>query len=247
MPSRRTGSITSSFAAGRRVVSSAARRTPITRRGRPTFSAASGLVLALLGPPALATATRWWGGLQPSMTVQVVGQAALGAIAVAVLFMLTHGQRLALHTIGIRRPDAWTPVVALVVVLTSWSLLPLVSDWLLRRLALGGFETGILSLAAQPMWWRVCIALTSGPIEELLYRGYAVEQFSALAGRRWAGGVLAALAFGLAHIPFWGPGPALAADLPFGVLMVLAYLWRHDLVATSAAHSILLLIALLGL
>ncbi len=204
-------------------------------------------MLALLGPPALAAVTRRWGGLPSSLTVQVVGQAALSAIAVGVLLILVRWQRLPLRAIGIRRPDAWTPVVACVVVLVSRSLLPAVSGWLMRRLALGGFETGIVSLVAQPTWWHVCVAFTSGPIEELLYRGYAVEQFSALAGRRWAGGALAALAFGLAHIPFWGPGPALAADLPFGVVMVLAYLWRHDLVATSAAHSILLLMALLEL
>lgn len=214
---------------------------------RPTPAAVTGLVLALLGPPALATTARWWGGLQPSMTVQVVGQTSLVAMAVAVLGVLVRWQRQPLRAIGLRRPDAWTPVVAVLVVLISLSLLPIVSDWLMQRLALGGFATGVASLAAQPTWWRVCVALTSGPIEELLYRGYAVEQFSALAGRRWAGGVLAALGFGLAHIPFWGPGPALAADLPFGVVMVLAYVWRHDLVATSAAHSILLLIALLGL
>lgn len=201
----------------------------------------------MLGPPLLAAATRRWGGLQPSLTEQVVGQAALSAIAVAVLFILVRWQHLPLRMIGIRRPDGWTPVVALVAVLVSWLLLPTVSGWLMQRLALGGFETGVVSLVAQPTWWRVCVALTSGPIEELLYRGYAVEQFSALAGRRWAGGALAALAFGLAHIPFWGPGPALAADLPFGVIMVLAYLWRHDLVATSAAHSVLLLMALLEL
>lgn len=204
-------------------------------------------MLALFGPPALAAATRRWGGLQPSLPVQVVGQVALSAIAVAVLFILVRWQRWPLRTIGLRRPDTWTPVVAFVVVIVSRSILPAVSGWLMRRLALGGFESGIVSLAAQPMWWRVCVALMSGPVEELLYRGYAVEQLSALSGRRWAGGALAVLAFGLAHIPFWGPGPALTADLPFGAVMVLAYLWRHDLVATSAAHSVLLLMALLEL
>ena len=131
--------------------------------------------------------------------------------------------------------------------MTRSTILPAVSGWLMRQLALGGFETGIVSLVAQPRWWGVCVALTSGPVEELLYRGYAVEQFNALSGRRWAGGALAALAFGLAHTPFWGIGPALTADLPFGAVMVLAYLWRHDLIATSAAHGILLLMALLEL
>lgn len=181
------------------------------------------------------------------MTVQVVGQTALAAIVVAVLVVLVRWQHRPLRTIGLRRPDAWTPVVAAIIVLVSQTLLPAISNWLMQRLALGGFETGLVSLSAQPTWWRIGVALTSGPIEEILYRGYAVEQFSALVGARWAGGALAALGFGLAHVPFWGVGPSLAADLPFGVVMVVAYLWRRDLAATSAAHTILLLIGLLGL
>jgi hypothetical protein len=35
---------------------------------------------------------------------------------------------------------------------------------------------------------------------------------------------MAAVAFGLAHIPFWGSAFALAADLPFGILMTAVYL-----------------------
>ena len=173
---RHTGSITSSVARG--ATGDILRREggrAIIRRERPTLSVASGLVLALLGPPALAAATRRWGGRQPSLTVQLVGQVALSAIAVAVLFILVRWQRLPLRMIGIRRPDAWTPVVAFVVVLVSRSILPALSGWLMRRLALGKFETCIVSLVAQPTWWHVCVALTSGPIEELLYRGYAVE------------------------------------------------------------------------
>ena len=44
--------------------------------------------------------------------------------------------------------------------------------------------------------------------------------------------------------PFWDFGPALAANLPFGVLMVGAYAWRRDLVANAAAHTALLLITM---
>ena len=36
-------------------------------------------------------------------------------------------------------------------------------------------------------------------------------------------------------------GPALAANLPFGMVMTGFYLWRRDLVANGAAHSLLLL------
>ncbi len=70
------------------------------------------------------------------------------------LFVLVRWQCLPLRAIGIRRPDGWTPVVALVVVLVSRSVLPVLSGWLMRRLALGGFETGLVSLVRQPTYWR---------------------------------------------------------------------------------------------
>ena len=92
----------------------------------------------------------------------------------------------------------------------------------------------------------MCVALTSGPVEEVLYRGYAVERLGTLTGRVSLGDLLAAVAFGLAHTPFWGLGPALAANLPFGVLMVCGYVWRRDLCATAIAHTGLLLIGLLS-
>ncbi len=63
----------------------------------------------------------------------------------------------------------------------------------------------------------------------------------------WLAGLVAVIAFGLAHIPFWGIGPALGADLPFGLVMTLFYLWRRDLIANCIAHSGALLVRLLSL
>ena len=102
----------------------------------------------------------------------------------------------------------------------------------------------VARLAALPAWFRVFLGATSGVVEETLYRGYAIERLAAIAGRRWLGAALAALAFGLAHIPAWGVGYALAADLPAGIVLVLFYLWRRDLIANMLAHSTALIIAL---
>ena len=112
-------------------------------------------------------------------------------------------------------------------------------------LARGDFQPGLDRIARQPVWFRVCVALSSGLVEEVLYRGYAVERLATLTGRLPLGGLIAAVAFGAAHVPFWGLGPALAADLPFGAIMVALYVWRRDLFANAAAHAALLLISML--
>jgi membrane protease YdiL (CAAX protease family) len=89
------------------------------------------------------------------------------------------------------------------------------------------------------------VGVTGGAIEETLYRGYAIERLATITGRRWLGGAISAVAFGLAHVPGWGIGFALAADLPFGIVMTLFYLWRRDLVANILAHSTVLVVSLL--
>jgi uncharacterized protein len=127
-----------------------------------------------------------------------------------------------------------------------WYALPLLTRPLMAALDLGGFELGLQSIARQPAWWRVVVALSSGVVEELLYRGYLVERLATLTGRLSWRGAIATVAFAAAHVPFWGPGPALAADLPFGAVMVAFYLWRRDLFANAAAHSALLVISMLS-
>ena len=52
--------------------------------------------------------------------------------------------------------------------------------------------------------------------------------------------------FTLAHVPAWGLGFALAADLPFGIAMTLFYLWKRDLLANSLAHSAGMVVGLLA-
>jgi uncharacterized protein len=185
-------------------------------------------------------------GPSPPLTIQVGSQLMLCAIAILVLHIVLRWEQLPLASIGLRRPDMMTGVIALSVILVAYYLLPLLTTPVLRALGLGGFERGLDAIASQPQWWRVCVAFTSGPVEELLYRGYAIERLGTFTGRLPLGGLLAAAAFGLAHTPFWGLGPALAANLPFGVLMSAAYIWRRDVCATAIAHTALLLIGLLS-
>jgi membrane protease YdiL (CAAX protease family) len=185
-------------------------------------------------------------GPTPTLAVQIALQLVLCLIATLLLLIVRRWERLPLASIGVRPPDVVTGVLAVTIILVAYFLLPLLSAPVLRALGLGGFEPGLEVIASQPRWWRVCVALTSGPIEELLYRGYAVERLGTLTGRLPLGGLIAAMAFGLAHAPFWGLGPALAANVPFGVIMVAAYLCRRDVFATALAHTGLLLIGLLA-
>ena len=185
-------------------------------------------------------------GPSPRLAIQVALQIALCAIAAVVVLVVQREEQLPIASIGVRRPGWLSAVSALGTVLVVLYLLPLLTTPLMTALDLGDFQAGLDAVARQPMWWRVCVALTSGPVEEVLYRGYTVERLATLTGRLSLGGLLATVAFGAAHIPFWGLGPALTADLPFGALMTALYAWRRDLFANAAAHTALLLIGMLS-
>jgi membrane protease YdiL (CAAX protease family) len=101
-------------------------------------------------------------------------------------------------------------------------------------------------LFAIPVWFRVLLGISGGAIEELFYRGYAIERLATITGRPWLAGLISAVIFGLSHIPYWGLGFALAADLPAGLLMSAFYIWRRDLLANIFAHSAGLVIAMLN-
>jgi membrane protease YdiL (CAAX protease family) len=161
-----------------------------------------------------------------------------------VVLIVVRFERLPLRSIGLRRPDWSTLATATLLFLVGFLLMPLVTNPLIERWGQQGADAGIAELARLPAWFRVVIGATGGAVEETLYRGYAIERLSAITGRRWLGATLATLVFALAHIPAWGVGFALTADLPAGIVFTLFYLWRRDVVANALAHSAGLIVAL---
>jgi uncharacterized protein len=142
-----------------------------------------------------------------------------------------------------RRPNGST-LVGGVLLAGALHFLPLTLP-LQNALGSAGLQAGLQELSRMPVWFRVILGATGGMVEETLYRGYAVERLAMITGRPWLAGILSAVAFGLAHIPAWGMGFAIAADLPYGIVMTIFYLWRRDLLANILAHSAGLVVAML--
>ena len=203
------------------------------------------LLVALAGPPLFVVIPDRLIGESPSPGVLAVLQLLYCGLAGFVVWLVIRVEHLTLRSIGVRRPGWSTVVSAILVTLGVLYLLPLITTPLVKALGSEGFETGLRRLARLPAWFRVLAGITGGIVEETLYRGYAVERLGTITGRRWLGGALSAIAFGLAHIPAWGTGFALGADLPFGIVMTLFYLWKRDLLANMLAHSTALVVGVL--
>ena len=105
-----------------------------------------------------------------------------------------------------------------------------------------GGETGE-ALAKFPLWLVVLIVLRAGVVEELFYRGYAIERLQLLGLNRYWAGVIPMLIFGFAH---WTNGWAnVVLALALGAVLTAFYLWRRDLVANMIGHFMIDLISIL--
>ena len=87
-----------------------------------------------------------------------------------------------------------------------------------------------------PLWLLLFAVVTSG-VEEVLYRGYAIERLAWITGSYASAAVFTVIIFGLVHAPFWGRGAIVWTTFAGGVFAVL-YLWKHDLLACIVAHII---------
>jgi membrane protease YdiL (CAAX protease family) len=150
---------------------------------------------------------------------------------------------LGLRAVGLERPRSSSVAWGLGLWAFGAFVVPFVTAPLFHLVDID-VRSGMTSLAQMPLWLRLVVALTSGPTEELLYRGFAIDQLTRLFGQPWVAGAVAATIFGLAHVPTWGLGFALAADLPMGIYMTAFYIWHRDLAANMFAHALGLVVAM---
>jgi membrane protease YdiL (CAAX protease family) len=120
----------------------------------------------------------------------------------------------------------------------------------LAILPLAGLQSRIIREAAIPLWKRCIIAFDSGTLEELVFRLFVMTvvawAMSHVASRKtaiWAGMIIAALAFGAAHLPRWmalGSRPSLLIAVmvvngAIAIFLGLVY-WKWGIESAIVAH-----------
>lgn len=193
------------------------------------------LFVALVGPPAVAILARGLSLRIGDLAAGLISQFLL--IMIAGLILTEHlliGRR-SLAAIGLKSPTVGTFVIAIVVAAT---FVAVIGPMLLRIpnwLSLPGFECGLADLAKLPIWYLVLAIVVGGVVEELLYRGYALVRLAEIIGSMGLALLLVNVAFGAAHAPLWGWGPAVTTMIS-GAAFSAIYLWHGDLIANIAAH-----------
>jgi membrane protease YdiL (CAAX protease family) len=194
-----------------------------------------GLGLALFGPLVLAALSERRSGGPARLGESLVGQALFAAIAAAVLWIAFAVEKLSPAELGFR-PLRWQAVVwgGALAVFFIRGFGP-AAYWAMQRLRLRGFERGLARLGALPFWYLTLAVVIGGTAEEILYRGYAIARIETLTGSQWLAAAIPLAVFALAHLPLWGPAPALST-LFAGAIFTLVYLWQRDLAPVVIAH-----------
>ncbi|MCY1671381.1 type II CAAX endopeptidase family protein [Novosphingobium sp. SL115] len=102
---------------------------------------------------------------------------------------------------------------------------------------MGGISiTGINGMGA--IWAMLAMAVTSGTIEEILFRGVLLRHIESMLGT-WAALFITSALFGLAHLA--NPGASLfaafAIAMEAGILLGAAYLWQRRLWVPIGIHA----------
>jgi CAAX protease family protein len=188
-----------------------------------------GLIIALF---AMLVIRQVIGFLSPSFTTAatVWRESLYWLSAVVLLVIVRRGERLPLTSIGIgtsavTRSLLWGLVTAIACAAIGFAIAALTH--------FNGGRTGE-SLARLPVWFVLLIVIRAGVIEELFYRGYAIERLQAVGLKKYLAAAIPLVIFSLGH---WRGGwPNIVIALALGTILSGFYLWRRDLVANMIGH-----------
>jgi membrane protease YdiL (CAAX protease family) len=152
--------------------------------------------------------------------------------AAALLVIIRRGEHLPMRSIGLGTARWWKSIL--------WGfVIAIVSAVVVGGLAYltqYGHGPGSAAFEKLPLWLITAIVLRAGVVEELFYRGYAIERLRMIGlGRFWSVAIPLVI-FSLGH---WSGGAAnIIIAFAAGLILTGFYLWRRDLVANMIGHGL---------
>jgi membrane protease YdiL (CAAX protease family) len=188
-----------------------------------------GLFVALFGMLIVRQAVNhFWP--DATVTSAVIKEAGMWIVGLVLVVIVKVGEGLPLSSIGLGTVRFWKSLL--------WGLLLgvvclLVAGILVTLTHFTGGESG-KAMSKLPTWLISLIVLRAGVVEELCYRGYAIERLHALGLPRGLAAAVPLVIFGVGH---WTGGWAnILIALVLGAILALFFVWRRDLEANMIGH-----------
>lgn len=178
------------------------------------------------------------------LSARILTESAIWMYAALVLGIALFVERRTLGSIGLRRPTLGTWIWGLGSALALLALSAAASFVTYRVLQQPNHAVAeIEALVRGSLVYALFLALRAGVIEEIFYRGLAIEQLTALTGNRVFAALAATLVFISIHSLRFDPRqliPIATASFGFAGL----YLWRRTLLVNIIAHFLIDAVAL---
>ena len=188
-----------------------------------------GLFVALFGMLIVRQAVNhFWP--DPTVAAAVIKEAGMWVVGLVIIVIVKLGEGLPLSSIGLGTVRFWKSLL--------WGLLLgvvclLVAGVLVALTHFTGGEAG-KAMEKLPVWLVSLIVVRAGVVEELCYRGYAIERLHALGLPRSVAAAVPLVIFGVGH---WTGGWAnIVIALVLGAILALFFVWRRDLAANMIGH-----------
>ena len=190
-----------------------------------------GLAVSLLGIPAAVTLVRLLGADPPGNELVVARELAVLALAAILIWIVRVKEGLTFDSIGLRfdRPGRSAirgfllSLACFAVVIAALALFSVFSI---------SYGEGSGIARAWPL--VLLTVIRAGVVEELFYRGFAIERLQSITGSKWIAAGISLAAFAAFHFRQGAAGMLLA--LLLGAVLTSFYLWKRDLLAAMIAH-----------
>ena len=111
-----------------------------------------------------------------------------------------------------------------------------VTAWFVISFTGYGHGPGSAEFNKIPIWFETLVVIRSGIVEELFFRGYAIERLEAIGCGRVLSAAIPLALFAATH---WTGGiENVILALVLGAVVTLFYLWRRDLAANMIGHGL---------
>jgi membrane protease YdiL (CAAX protease family) len=196
------------------------------------LATACGLAIALLGAPTFVALYRLMTGENHSDVQIVVRNSGLFLLAGFLLWLVRTQEDLPLTSIGlhvdrVRRSLLRGSLLAVAALVLTVGLYLLLQQF--------GVHLGGGTESFHPSLWVVTLTmLRAGVVEEIFYRGYAIERLEAMTRSKWLAGLAPLVLFAAAHYS-QGVGGILAAFV-LGGMFTVYYMRFRDLIANITGH-----------
>ena len=167
-------------------------------------------------------------------------EGTIWAYAALVLAIALLGERRTLASIGLARPTFWVipwGIAAWMALLALGAAASFLTYNVLHLAQVNRTPAQAEALIHGSLIYGIALAIRGGVIEELIYRGLAIEQLTIVTRSRALAAIIATLAFVFSHALRFDPAQLIPiATLGFALMGL--YLWRRNLWINMLAHAL---------